>query len=757
MPELGFLTWSDCMLPSLHGINASGSLQGLTSAAPIVLFDLAAAAATERADADVATHGMPPPEPQSARNRQRTSLVVSPLDNFKSVVHTNKPPTATSPVGAWETGVNSEVASLPPGFVHRTLVMLGSHGGISAAMVEWGSLLQDLKGTNRSIVDEDPTVHYLSYWTDNGAYYYGDAWKAAGGGGPVANETSMLAVAAGLEANKLLKATKIWQLDDWWYLGPQSVYVHCVANWTFGPHGFHSTLADLSKAVHTPWLLYVPFFCGEQAGGNVYEKQGFKFVQGVPGVAQFSEPHPDNAEAFYDMLFEYGVASGMQGFENDFLNYNLLSIPHFRTVYDASSKWLLGMNAAAVKRRLPLQMCMALPSDIMASLELNAVTNYRGSTDYAFSGSNFNVGGSGLLGYALGVRPSKDNFWTTRPESSVVTGKPWGVHSNPGSNNELNAIVATFSTGPFGIADKAGTTNLTIVLRGCRSDGLIIQPDRPATHIDSMFDSSTWLGAETTFSHKTGQQNAHGHVWTTHAAVRRGRSGKSTGLSIFYVLSIDLHQGWQLSEDDFYPAMSAASGWVVHRWSSECANGANAVSSGCVLPTSVWNNGNMPTIVNDRPIAVANDTLAFDIHQFAPIVPGSGGWVLLGDLDRYVPVSSKRFSNISAVRRADGREPGGAPVASTLSVSVMGVPAESVRITALQPKATLGSSDGDGDGGENGGDADGGGSMARTVSTGKAVSEWVVVVKKVTFPKGCKREALPWQGKPTSCVEVVTF
>jgi hypothetical protein len=46
----------------------------------------------------------------------------------------------------------------------------------------------------------------------SGAYYYGDAWDVAGGGGPVANESSMLAVAAGLKEQDILKAVRIWQL-----------------------------------------------------------------------------------------------------------------------------------------------------------------------------------------------------------------------------------------------------------------------------------------------------------------------------------------------------------------------------------------------------------------------------------------------------------------------------------------------------------------------------------------------------------------
>ena len=93
----------------------------------------------------------------------------------------------------------------------------------------------------------------------------------------------------------------------------------------------------------------VPFFCGTELGGSVYENQsvpgapagsgGYKFVQSVSGSAQFAEPHPDDALRFYDDLFAYGKRNGMRGFENDFLNFNLLSIPFFRQHYNASTRY----------------------------------------------------------------------------------------------------------------------------------------------------------------------------------------------------------------------------------------------------------------------------------------------------------------------------------------------------------------------------------------------------------------------------------
>jgi hypothetical protein len=587
------------------------------------------------------------------------------------------------------------------------------------------------------------------------------------------NEANFRAVAKGLEEQGLLDAVKSWQLDDWWYhtsIPQGGPYSACVANWSLHKQTFPSGLKNLSRDLGTSWILYVPFWCPENE-----HTDNFRWIHSHQNKSNaeliFSEPHPDDSLRFYRMLFEYGIENGMSSFENDYLDYNFLAMPYLRKTHGAANKWLAGINQAALERSLPVQICMALPSDLMASVQFDSMTNYRASTDYGIDDSslpifphdaNLNIGASSLLGFALGVRPSKDIFWTQRPDN--CRGDPlkdphacgrWGAHTNPGSNCELNALVATLSTGPVSIADKAGHTNSTLVQRCVRADGRILQPDKPATSVDSMFtqafingvgdgdgdgvngDVEASLRMETsvrTTPQPHGDANKLGaQVWTTTVSI--------DAVVWHYVLSIDVDTPWHIHGSDFWPTLpntaheseatarsatnSAATtpprsgGWVAHSWFSghrptACVSGSHALSSGCVV-ARVLSAEDIPPFQNNRPIMVANDTHRFDLMELAPV--GLNGWVLLGEVGRYVRVSSDRFDGVSYT---DASATGGG---GGIVVRMSGSEGETTEVTALEPLVVEGSS-------SIGGSSS---SSSSSASGAQAQEEWVVHVRRVIF------------------------
>ena len=90
------------------------------------------------------------------------------------------------------------------------------------------------------------------------------------------------------------------------------------------------------------------------------------------------------------------------------------------------------------------------------------------------------------------MRPSKDNFWSSDDQLR----QPGFHEPNPGSNGELNAIIATMSTGPVGPADGAGQHNATRLHQTCASTGRILQTEKPLTPIDATFSAVLINGSE---------------------------------------------------------------------------------------------------------------------------------------------------------------------------------------------------------------------------------------------------------------------
>ena len=86
----------------------------------------------------------------------------------------------------------------------------------------------------------------------------------------------------------------------------------------------------------------------------------------------------------------------------------------------------------------------------------------------------------------------------------------------------------------------------------------------------------------------------------------------------------------------------------------------------------------MPAIHNTRPIMVQNDTRVFDLWELAPV--SLFGWVLLGEVGKYVRVSADRFEEVSFS-------------AAGVTVRLSGSAGETTAVTALQPLALPGGGD----------------------------------------------------------------
>ena len=104
----------------------------------------------------------------------------------------------------------------------------------------------------------------------------------------------------------------------------------------------------------------------------------------------------------------------MTNYEVDFLYDQVTWMAPFIETVDGASQWLTGMAQAAASLNISVQYCMAHPASFLTALSLPAVTNCRASGDYeAPTGNLLDYGSTAMFFSAVGIAPSKDNWWST--------------------------------------------------------------------------------------------------------------------------------------------------------------------------------------------------------------------------------------------------------------------------------------------------------------------------------------------------------
>ena len=595
-------------------------------------------------------------------------------------------------VGDWQMGIANSYFYLHNNFSHETTIVEAQ--GINNAMLnQFGSRLQTKYNTTRVTGDDDIITSYLGYWTDNGAYYYGDDW-ANGVSDPqnltCCNPDVFIKVKKALDDISI--PIRYWQMDDWWYNGTKSGSdiqwggVRAVTEWKPPSKYYPGGLKAFGNEINLPFLLYAPYF----SPVNQWSKQ-FEFTPDVkPGTAgAYVLPTPEDSYAFYSRLYEFGINStttednpntGMISYEVDFMS-SLTDTPVFRLYTDAEKKWMNGMNLAAVDKNLIVQICMAAPAEIMETLTMKAITNSRTSKDYAYK-TNWNIGATSILHASMKIKPSKDNFWTTFPQPHTSAYHP---HGNDQASVETHCIIAIMSCGPVGISDSYNRTNKTLIMRTTREDGRLLQPNRPMTAITDQFLHSSFIDTS------SGLIN----VWSTESGFRNNDHEWNVTNIYQIILAVDMRINYSLRYNSFEVItngnangingksndingliISNKNNYILRNWHSygNCKNGTYAIKSGCVKYAAGQESmmDILYTFDIKTPIQPSNESfelvLMTEAASFDDIV-------FLGELDKYVSVSEHRFSDLMIQGR-------------TMKVGVRGTPDEVVHVSMLYPMQT---------------------------------------------------------------------
>jgi hypothetical protein len=370
-------------------------------------------------------------------DRERNAMVLAPADHFLAAGMT------VGPGGADAGGIDLRIATLPAGFRHGTMLVLGN--GIGGTLNAWGRALQALNGKRPVPSGADVLLSKFGYWTDNGSAYYYKFVPSLG------YEGTLLAVRDAYR--KLGVPLAYMQLDSWWYpkekgnsLAAMAVNGETVyrANPQIFPHGLRAfqQKMGLPFVVHARWV----------AADSPYRRR-YRMSRNV--VVSHS---------FWKSTAAYLHDGGVAVYEQDWLNENARPAVNL-----TDPRQFLGNMADAMGGEgIAIQYCMPLPGYFLASTRYQDLETIRVSDD-RFQRSRWDgfLYGSALA-HAVGLWPWSDVF---------MSGELPGL------------ILATLSAGPVGVGDALGRIDASNLRKAMRADSVLLKPDAPVEPIDASFVS----------------------------------------------------------------------------------------------------------------------------------------------------------------------------------------------------------------------------------------------------------------------------
>jgi len=459
---------------------------------------------------------------------------------------------------------------------------------VNSVMQAWGDRLLHRYGKERyAFRGKDLTTRYLGYSTDNGAYYY---YKTENN---ETYETTLL----GVSTYSVQQAIpyKWILLDSWWYpKGPEGGVVTWDAMPSVFPHGLDAFFNATGWSIQGHNRYWSNLTTYAKQNGGPYD---FLFNDRSGNWGHIGVP---TQQEFWDFLMETSKRWGLVVYEQDWLNDEFDNVDALRQDAQLGRQWLMQMGKAADKYGITIQYCMSLSRHILQSLEIPAVTQARASTDYHPGATQWNVGQTSIFAHAVGIAPTKDNYWST----SVQPGNPY--KDNPTEPyTRLQSAVSTLSSGPVAPSDRIGYSDAALILKACMIDGTLLSHPIPATSIDATFPRLAGLTS-------AGPQ---GELWTSGSIVGGQLFGSVFGATLAASYDVSLTTVG-------YP--STASVAVIE---------ANTTSSVTVLAP-----GAAVTVK-------ACDRYDFQLYSLAPVLPN--GWALIGETAKWIPVNPVRFSDLS--------------------------------------------------------------------------------------------------------------
>jgi len=428
------------------------------------------------------------------------------------------------------------------------------------------------------------------------------------------------------------------QWDDWWMEKHNDF--PGMDSWQPKPDVFPSGFADW---LDMPLAMYAPAYYSE----NVWRDDYSWKVDHQKNTAIPTDPR------FYMDLFKNGTSIGMIFFEQDFLcslPWAIGSTSLTATDLDTGRRWLAHMDSAAAANGIKLQLCMADVYHILQATSLPSVTNARAGGDNTRRDDTItSVGQNSLLFYATGIYASRDNVWTTAPDTEQKGCGNSDFCYEP--NAHLDNAVAVLIGGPYGIGDGLAYVDADVVHRSCRSDGFMLRPRWPLASLDFTFTEADARGSL---------------VWAAHDDF--GQEGSFLRWS--YVIGVDLTDEIAITPKRLLQGLPPPASGIMVAWEvtmGEVVNATKVVTFSDISPFM---------LPKSKPLNLPyySDSPPHTHYATAPVMPN--GMALLGEISKWATMSFGRVSSVTADEEA-------------FTVNIRGAPSERVIFAVLLDSVIL--------------------------------------------------------------------
>jgi hypothetical protein len=397
-------------------------------------------------------------------------FVVSALDEFLNTA------TSQGKDGRINCGFQGELTEIPKDSIQKFVILFSK--GINKSLEELGDLLRKYHHSKKKDPYSSIATSHLSYWTDNGAYYYYQREKG------MSYEDTMVTVKDYFDKHNI--PIQSYNFDSWWYLkylSPVKKFFSTIVKplfrilggglfgniirWEVDPKHFSTDLATFHRErFNYPiighsrrWDTRSPYL--EKFEFKTYKKDAVPIKKD-----------------FWDWCMKHAKDSGIDVYEQDWMKNQINDIPYLRENFTAQEEWLNNMAIAAKENNVDVFYCMSTPGQGLYSIKHPNIVMARSSGDYnhrwPLTFRFVHCTQTNILYNAIGINSHQDVFRSK-----------YGLLSE--HYPELKCLIENLTAGCVAPGDKKEDVDWNLLKQTCRDDGLIFKPDKPLTANDLMF------------------------------------------------------------------------------------------------------------------------------------------------------------------------------------------------------------------------------------------------------------------------------